>query len=277
MRRTVVIGAIAPHGELAIPEACDAQTVGLAPRTQQAMAELGRRVAAARPDTVVIVTPHNLHVAGHLAVVTAGQLAGTLDDAPRPLSLRCRVDRELAIETVDRMAEAGLPAAAVTFGANSPAESVAPLDWGALIPLWPILRAAPDLPVVLVAPARELDADAHRRAGVALVRAARALGRQIAVIASADQGHGHRADGPYGYTPASAAFDTLVADLVKRGALEELLTLDPGEVEAAVADSWWQMLVLHGALQEDGGPFVSELLAYEVPTYYGMLTALLTA
>jgi aromatic ring-opening dioxygenase LigB subunit len=277
MRPTVVIGAIAPHGELAIAEACDAQTVELAPRTQQAMAELGRRVIAAQPDTVVIATPHNFHVVGHLAVLTAGQLAGVLEDAPRPLTLRCRVDRELALETVHQLAGAAIPGVAVSFGANSPAESVAPLDWGALVPLWPILQAAPNLPVVLVAPARELDADAHRRAGAALVRAARVLGRRVAVIASADQGHGHRADGPYGYTPASATFDARVADLVQRGALADLLAMDPAEVEAAVADSWWQMLLLHGALEEDGAPFVPELLAYEVPTYYGMLTAVLTA
>jgi hypothetical protein len=36
------------------------------------------------------------------------------------------------------------------------------------------------------------------------------------------------------------------------------------------------MLMLHGALQEEGGAFEAELLAYEAPTYFGMLTAVFT-
>ena len=48
-----------------------------------------------------------------------------------------------------------------------------------------------------------------------------------------------------------------------RSTLEEIV----GE---ASADSLWQVLVLHGAL--DGG-FAAELLSYERPTYFGMLCA----
>jgi aromatic ring-opening dioxygenase LigB subunit len=39
---------------------------------------------------------------------------------------------------------------------------------------------------------------------------------------------------------------------------------------AAKADSFWQLLMLHGAL---GDAFSAELLSYEAPTYFGMLTA----
>ena len=40
-------------------------------------------------------------------------------------------------------------------------------------------------------------------------------------------------------------------------------------VENARADSWWQMLMLHGATPGWRG----ELVSYEAPTYFGMLTA----
>jgi aromatic ring-opening dioxygenase LigB subunit len=100
------------------------------------------------------------------------------------------------------------------------------------------------------------------------------LSRRISFIASADQGHGHSAEGPYGFHPESAVFDSRVANIVTRGALHELAAFHPAEVLAARADSWWQMLMLHGALEEDGGGFAADLLAYEAPTYYGMLTAL---
>jgi hypothetical protein len=44
-------------------------------------------------------------------------------------------------------------------------------------------------------------------------------------------------------------------------------------VERAAADSWWQLLMLHGAL-DDG--WRSELFSYEAPSYYGMLCAAFT-
>jgi aromatic ring-opening dioxygenase LigB subunit len=90
------------------------------------------------------------------------------------------------------------------------------------------------------------------------------------VIASADHGHGHTPDGPYGYAAESGPYDERIVDIVRRNRLEELLDVEESFVHAALADSWWQMLMLHGAL---GDGFDVELLSYEVPTYFGMLCA----
>jgi len=57
---------------------------------------------------------------------------------------------------------------------------------------------------------------------------------------------------------------------VKRNALGELLSFDPPFVADAKADSFWQMLMLHGAI---GDRWRAELLSYEAPTYFGMLCA----
>jgi aromatic ring-opening dioxygenase LigB subunit len=237
------------------------------------MEEMARRVAAAAPDVVLVATPHNVHVSGHMAVVTASSAAGRLDEASVPLTLECRVDLDLARDVQEAMNAAGIPTVGVSFGGNVVAEAVAPLDWGALVPLWHVARHAPDLPVVVVAPARDMDGAAHVRAGQAIARAARDAGKALAFIASADQGHGHSPDGPYGFHAESAAFDLRVADAVRRNALEELADMSADEALEAFADSWWQMLMLHGALTEDGGRFGAHLLAYEAPTYFGMLTA----
>jgi aromatic ring-opening dioxygenase LigB subunit len=273
MRGTVSIGAIAPHGEEAIPDACDEDTRSLAVATQRAMAEMARRVAGTSPDVAVVATPHNVHVGGRMAVLTSSAVAGELEGAATRVALDCRVDREFALAVIDGMNAGGAPTVDVSFGGNDPVEAVAPLDWGSLVPLWHLARHVSDLPVVLVAPCRELDADAHVHAGAAIVRAARRLGRRIAFIASADQGHGHDADGPYGFHPESAAFDARVVDIVRHGDLAKLLEIGEEEAVSALADSWWQMLMLLGALEEDGDDFRSELLAYEAPTYFGMLTA----
>jgi len=273
MVATLSIGVIAPHGDLAIAEACDGDTRSLAAETQRAMSLMAERVAAARPDTLVIATPHNVHVSGHMAVLTSSELAGRLDEAANPLDLTCRVDRPLALAIHRAMNDAVVSTVAVSYGGNDPAEAVSPMDWGVFVPLWHIAQILPEVPVVVVAPAREFDAATHVLAGAAITRAAREAGKRIAFIASADQGHGHQAEGPYGLHAESAAFDALVCDIVKRGALHELVDITPDQARAAYVDSWWQMLMLHGALREDGAAFDAEFLAYEAPTYYGMLTA----
>lgn len=57
---------------------------------------------------------------------------------------------------------------------------------------------------------------------------------------------------------------------MRRNRLAELSGWDPAFAVAAKADSFWQLLMLDGAI-EDG--WRAELLSYEVPSYFGMLCA----
>jgi aromatic ring-opening dioxygenase LigB subunit len=272
----IALGAIMPHGDLGIAEACDDATRDLARSTQRAMDEAARRIAQSDADCVVVATPHGIHVAGHIAVVTAASAEGTLRDAAQPLSLTARVDTSLAHAITAAVATSGIPVVEVSYGGNSPGEAVMPLDWGSLVPLWHVQRHVPALPALIISPARELGAEVHIAVGAAIARAAVSGSRRLAFIASADQGHGHDAGGPYGFHPESAVFDRRVVAIVESGSLDQLLEISADEVRAALADSWWQMLMLVGALREDGAQYDCEVLAYEAPTYYGMLTAVVT-
>lgn len=267
----IVFGAIAPHGTIAVPEACSEEERGLATATQASMTELGRRFEAARPDVTILFTPHNVHVSNHFAVVTAGRVEGSLASWDARLDgVRLEVSTEsgLAAEVLSR-ARRLLPVVAVSYGGNDPATASMPMDWATLIPLW----FMGGRPVVVCIPCREQPAAAHIEFGAACAVAAAASGLRTAVIASADHGHGHRADGPYGFTPVSREFDDRVVDIVRRGALGDLVGFDRSFVDEAKADSWWQLLMLTGALEEAGGGWRADLLSYEAPTYFGMLCA----
>jgi aromatic ring-opening dioxygenase LigB subunit len=252
----IVWAAIAPHGGLVFdqPEAA----------TRLGMEELGRRFAAAEPEAAIVLTPHGLHVDDHFAVVRSVALEG---DASRWTEADTHYagpgEPELAAACIDALQADGLPALGVTFGATAAGASTMPLDWGALIPLW-FMRA----PAVVVTPCRARPNIEHVRAGAAL---ALATGRRrVALIASADHGHGHTSDGPYGFAAQSAPYDELIQELVSGNRLGELVDRDPAWAVAAKADSFWQLLMLHGAI---GDGFDVELLSYEAPTYFGMLTA----
>ena len=264
----LVFAAIAPHGGIAIAEACAPEERGVALKTRQGMEELGRLFEEAKPDAVVVATPHNVHISNALGVIVASRVAGRLDGTP--IELDVASDTELAWQILGSMGDAGLQAAAVSFGSNEPGTAVAPMDWGVLIPLWFMGGRAERPPsIVVVTPARDLPASDHVTAGAAIAAAAAASDRRIALIASADHGHAHQKAGPYGFHPAAAEYDALVTDIVGTNTLQRLVDVSPELIENAKADSWWQMLILHGATRG----WKARLVSYEAPTYFGMLTA----
>jgi aromatic ring-opening dioxygenase LigB subunit len=221
---------------------------------------VGRRFADQRLEATIVVTPHNVHVDGHFAVVTAGNASGEFAE----YELEVETHRELARTLLEVFGIESIPAVGVSYGGNDVREAVMPLDWGALVPLWFLPRT----PVVVVSPARDRSWDEHVRAGAALARATGM--KRIGLVASADHGHAHDPEGPYGFDPGAKEYDERIVELVEANRLRGLLGLEPSLVERAKADSLWQLLMLHGAL---GDGYTGELLAYEAPTYYGMLTA----
>jgi len=252
----ICFAAIAPHGDPAFEEGSP---------TRRALEEAGRRLEAAAPAALVVLTPHNVHVEGAFGVVLAARLVGEIAEDGLELSLTVETDRALADAVMAALRAAELPAVGISYGSNDHALAEHPLDWGAHIPLEFLGRDA--RPVVVVSPARELPLGDHVRAGQAI--AAATEGRRVALVASADHGHAHDPDGPFGFHPAAAEYDEAVTLLVGEGRLGELWRLD-AIVEDAKADSLWQLAMLHGAL---GDAHRADLLSYEAPTYFGMLVA----
>jgi len=229
----IVFAAIAPHGD-----------VDETPALRDAMEELGRRFDAAAPDAAIVVTPHNVHVEGHFAVVTAARV-GELE-----------THRKLARALLD----VDLPILGVSYGGNDAAHAEMPIDWGTEVPL-AYMRAQR---VVVVSPARDLPFQDHISLGRAIAR----LPGRNALVASADHAHAHDPGGPYGFDPAAAVYDERVQAILRSDRLDFLPLA--ADVDAAKADSLWQLLVLQGALGEDAR---ADLLAYAAPTYYGMAVA----
>jgi aromatic ring-opening dioxygenase LigB subunit len=258
---TLVFAAIAPHGAPALddPEG----------KTRRGFEELGRRFEAAAPAATIVFTPHGLLVEDHFGVALSSRYEGDVSQwSDSGVELSAPGDPALARECLAGLRADGLPAVGFTFGTSLADTATMPLDWGALIPLWFMGRDR--VPAVVVTPTRALSIGRHVEAGQALARVAKESDKRIALIASADHGHGHAADGPYGFAAESAPYDEQVVAIVRENRLADLLDFDPAFVRAALADSWWQLAMLHGALGDD---WRGDLLSYEAPTYFGMLCA----
>ncbi|MGH7911200.1 MAG: extradiol ring-cleavage dioxygenase, partial [Candidatus Dormibacteraceae bacterium] len=258
-----------PHGAIAISASGRDTDRAEARATQEAYLELGARLRETGADRVVVLTPHNVHVEGRFAVVDAGRLSGNLADwGNGTIVLDAIVDRPFATELKRELGDAELPVTGVSYGGNDLATATHPMDWATLIPLWYLGgRFQEPLPAVVVTPSRERTVAEHEAAGKAIARAAARAGGRTAIVASCDHGHGHRASGPYGFRPESAVYDDRVVELLRQDRLAEVAGIDADLVRDAAADSWWQMLMLSGAL---GSAWHPELLSYEHPTYFGM-------
>jgi len=281
----LVFAAIAPHGFPLIPDLSD--DAGGALATRVAMEELGRRAAAADVEALVIAGPHGVRVDGAISLADTARAAGSLAWQARQVELNVPVDGPLTDAIAAKAEEWGIPIALAGYGGNRRDQSVFPLDWGILTPLWflghsqnmpghgDVLADPPaeDIgpPAVIVTPSRSLPRETLVDFGRVVAEVSAAEPRRIAFIASCDWGHAHRADGPYGFHPESAAVDAEVVAAVAANDLKSLIDLDEGRAQDAAIDGLWQALMLAGALEVV--PMNVELLSYEAPTYYGMLVA----
>jgi aromatic ring-opening dioxygenase LigB subunit len=270
----LAFACIAPHGSMIIPQLRD-KDAEKAVATRLAMEELGRRVAAIQPDTIVVVTPHGHRIDQCFSLLHNTRVQGTL--APEPDSGGTRVavtfgvDRALNNAIVEEAHGLEVPVSRVYYAVDTDTTFSMPLDWGALVPLWFLSTALDPQPnVVIACPDRnKLDWGLSAPFGRAIRQAAERLNRRIVLIASADLGHAHDAKGPYGYDVASQQFDTALMEAVQAQDLGRLLEFDRAWLKRAATDAYGQVLNLYGAIR--GTTFRGELLSYEVPTYFGMM------
>ena len=267
----LVFGGIAPHGFSIIGEIAGDEYELFKP-TREAMEELGERLKKHKPDTIVVLTPHGLRIRGFNAIYTCEHCRGTLSSGGRTVKVEFKCDKPMAEQILKRAENTGIPSIGANFGALSGIASNIEMDWGTLIPLWFCGAKEKERPeIVVIGPTREIPINKLVELGEVIADVAEKSGKRVAIIASADQGHAHDNEGPYGYNSASREYDNQIISIVKDDNLEKLLDIDLGFVERAKPDSLWQMVVLYGALKK--GPMKGEFLSYQVPTYFGMLVA----
>lgn len=264
---SLVYACIAPHAGDLIPETIEDQHV--VEQTRQAMYTLGAHMEAQSPDVVLIINPHGFRVQEALSISVAERAVA--DWAPT-VKLDFEMDSELAHTIADEANESNVPVVRYIYGASGGPECFIPLDWGAVVPLYFMgHRFASKPKIVHCSPMRSLPLATHYEFGRAIGRVIKASAQKIAVIASADQGHAHDANGPYGYDPASAKYDAWMQSVIQSGNLDELLKADPQLVEEGKPDSLWPSLILAGVLKEN--PMQAKFLSYEVNVYFGILCA----
>ena len=273
---TLVYACVAPHGSDAIEQLASKTVRRRFRATTRGLRKLGAEVGRAKPDTIVLATPHNLRLCKHIGVVLTENSTGTLQASPRSkkfVSLKAKCDVEFARELLERSARANLPVVGANFGTIEGVTSDMQMDWGTLVPLWFMIpRCAKKPRLVIVTPAREIPLSKNFQFGRIIAQLAEAdRKKRVVFVASSDQAHTYKKSGPYGYNPRAKEYDALVLDALKRNRIGDVTAIDPRLVDAAKPDSLWQMTILAGVA--DKVKLKAELVSYHVPTYFGMICA----
>jgi len=267
----LVYACIAPHGGEIVP-ALAGKKLELFSPTRKGMRVLATALTDAKPETIVLASPHNLRLNKHIGVVTAENSSGRTAEGHKEIRLRVKCDVEFATKLAEAGVAAGLPVVAANYGTFEGPLSDMTMDWGTMVPLWFFLRGAcRKSKIVIVTPSREIPLTQNVEFGKVIAETAEKEKERIAFVASADQAHRHQKSGPYGFDKRASVYDRQVVDLIRHDKLQEIVNMSSSFVDGARPDSLWQMAMLVGALSVV--PMKAELVSYQVPTYYGMLCA----
>jgi len=136
----VVIAVLMPHAPVLVP-AVGGERDNPADASVNAMAEAARRVVKARPETVVLISPHSPRRRGAFAIWAGGRIRGSLWRFGAP---------EAAVDLpADEPLAAAIAEEATLRGVDTWWLHDAELDHGAVVPLWHLADAGWRGPTIL--------------------------------------------------------------------------------------------------------------------------------
>jgi len=247
-----------PHPPLILPEIGHGEERKI-DATVRACAAAAEFVARAKPDTVVVLSPHATLYYDWFHISPGASASGSFADFGAPETrLTVRYDQAFTRQLSAAAARAGFPAG--TRGEREPA-----LDHATMIPLLFLQRAMADgeLPPVVRVGLSGRPLTDHYRLGILLRETAEALGRRIAVIASGDLSHRLRKDGPYGLRPEGPEYDRRIMAAMGSADFGSLFSFSSGFCEAAGECGHRSFTIMAGCF--DGLSVQAQRLSYEGP------------
>lgn len=269
----VVLCALAPHPPLLIPEIGSRRDLDAVRQTTSAMKRLAAIVRDARPEVVVVISPHSPLFEDAVAIHAANPLEGDFSMfMAGQVSLSFENDLALAREIARRAGAMGVATLLLDERERHAYRVEGRLDHGVLVPMHFVVEAGVSVPIVAMGMAL-LPREKLYAFGTAVAQAVKELGRRAVVIASGDMSHRLTRGAPAGYDPRGAEFDERIVELLRAGDVEGILSLDGSLVDRAGECGYRSLVMALGTL--DRRAFESEVLSYEGPFGVGYAVAVL--
>lgn len=250
----IVFSALVPHPPLLIPT-IGKDNLSFVKKTITAMERLSEELYAAKPDTIVIISPHGPMLADAFALNIAPKFAvGFKDFGDLATIVPVKGDVGLA-HHFKEILEGKLPVVLI----NRPE-----LDHGAGVPLYFLMKNASQRSVSLVPISYSLlDYQTHYEFGRLLQEDMINDTKRLAIIASGDLSHRLTADAPAGFSHWAKKFDELLVQKLLKKDISGILHLDNDLIEEAGECGLRSLIIMLGML--NSMRFTPELYSYEGP------------
>lgn len=253
----IVAAYAVPHPPLIIPSVGRGQQNAIE-RTIDSLQKVAAAIAAAKPQTIVIISPHAPAFRDGFFISQDSEESGSMAAFGHPQeNLTIPINRAFASALAKKAESRGIPVAGAPVGLES-------IDHGAYVPLY-FLKQVMDLASTSFVRLglSGLPAETHREFGRLIAEVAADQGGSTVIIASGDWSHRLKEDGPYGFVEEGPQFDCALAAIFREGDLSRLFALDPQLCASAGECGLHSFQIMAGALE--GSAFEGGLLSYEGP------------
>lgn len=244
-----------PHPPLIIPEVGGGKEKQIQ-KTIDAYQEAAERMGAQRPETIVLLSPHQIMYADYFHISPGGGAVGDFGQfGAGQVKLEVSYDTEFVKELCWQAAREDLQAG--TLGEKDPR-----LDHGTMVPLYFVNQYWRNYRLVRIG-LSGLSLEEHYRLGQCIKKTAEKLERRVILIASGDLSHRLKEDGPYGFREEGPAYDRRVMEVLEKGDFGELLEFSEDFCSKAGECGHRSFSIMAGAL--DQTMVKAEALSYEGP------------
>lgn len=257
----IVFAAVTPHSPLLLPTVGKKQQVKLK-KTLSAVKQLEEELYAAKPEVLVIFSPHGQTLPESFSIHVAQEYETNFQDFGDFATKKTFRSTPLLIEHMRRSLR--------NDGSAMPLSMLTEpfLDYGTAVPACLLTEHLPEVSLVPIFDSG-LSLQKHFEFGKALHEELSKSKKRIALVASSDLSHRLTDKAPGGFAPEGKKFDEAVVHAIKNQDYDKLLELEESSREAK-ACGLRTLVMLLGALE--GVNCSPEILAYEGPFGVGYMT-----
>ena len=269
----IKFAAITPHPPIIIPTIGSSSDLKKVSKTIKGFQKLAKIFQRAKPDIVIVISPHGPVDYSRFSLVISPTLSGNFEMFG---DFETKFEFKNSLETIDLIAKncklKNIPYRLIDFPQ---------LDHGVLVPLYYLIRNYEPLPKIVPLAYSFLGVKTNFEFGRILYEITNlkdvTKNRKIAIIASGDLSHRLTLSAPAGFSPYGELFDRNLIEYLKKKEVDKILNMEPELIEEAGECGYLSTVILLGAISQIKHLLFEEvkfeILSYEAPFGVGYLVA----
>ncbi|WP_446899798.1 AmmeMemoRadiSam system protein A [Clostridium sp. LBM24168] len=260
-----------PHPPIAVPEVGLGQELKIK-NTMDACYKIGEEIAAIKPDTIIIITPHGPVFRDAIALSCYESIEGNLGNfGASEVRQSYNINLNLTEEIIKYSKDQNILTAKITARSAKQYGIKYELDHGALVPLYFVNKKYKGYKLVHISygmlPKLQL-----YEFGMCIKKAVSEVDTKAVFIASGDLSHRLTKDGPYEYSPYGEKFDREITLLLEKGDVSGIFNIDSKTINEAGQCGLRSYYIMLGTM--NGYDIKGSILSYEGPfgVGYGVMS-----